>query len=165
LGRYRRRRRRSRLRLVNAYCVRRRGKSGPADRGSSRRRRQADRQRESGHPRRRPQWRGRQQRNRVPRPRRRQQSLGHRCSGACEVSGVRSAEGKWNVSCSLGAKERNMKKLVLTIAMTAALVGCSNWNRVTPAPLDNVATTAEVKKDLLSDSLTGIDVDSKDGVV
>jgi osmotically-inducible protein OsmY len=58
-----------------------------------------------------------------------------------------------------------MKKLILTIAMTAALSGCSNWNRVTPAPLDNVATTAEIKKNLLSDSLTGIDVDTTDGVV
>jgi osmotically-inducible protein OsmY len=58
-----------------------------------------------------------------------------------------------------------MKRLILTLAMTAALIGCSNWNRATPAPLDNVATTAEVKKNLLSDSLTGIDVDTKDGVV
>ncbi|MBV8544776.1 MAG: BON domain-containing protein [Acidobacteria bacterium] len=58
-----------------------------------------------------------------------------------------------------------MKNLILTLAMTAALVGCSNWNRATPAPLDNAATTAEVKKNLLSDSLTGIDVDTRDGVV
>lgn len=58
-----------------------------------------------------------------------------------------------------------MKKLILTLAMTAALVGCSNWNRATPAPLDNVATTAEVKKNMLSDGLTGIDVDTTDGVV
>jgi len=58
-----------------------------------------------------------------------------------------------------------MKKLMLTLAMTAALAGCSNWNRATPAPLDNAATTAEVKKNLLSDSLTGIDVDTSDGVV
>ena len=58
-----------------------------------------------------------------------------------------------------------MKKLILTLAMTAVLAGCSNWNRATPAPLDNVATTAEVKKNLLSDSLTGIDVDSSNGVV
>ena len=36
---------------------------------------------------------------------------------------------------------------------------------MTPAPLDNGAMTAEVKKNLLSDNLTGIDVDTTDGVV
>lgn len=58
-----------------------------------------------------------------------------------------------------------MKKLVLAIVATAALVGCSNWNRATPAPLDNAATVAEVKKNLVADGLTGIDVDSNGGVV
>jgi osmotically-inducible protein OsmY len=58
-----------------------------------------------------------------------------------------------------------MKKLLLAIVATACLAGCSNWNRVTPAGLDNGAMTAEVKKNLLSDKLTGIDVDTTDGVV
>jgi osmotically-inducible protein OsmY len=58
-----------------------------------------------------------------------------------------------------------MRQFILAIIVTAGLTGCSNWNRATPAPLDNMATTAEVKKNLLSDSLTGIDVDTSDGVV
>jgi osmotically-inducible protein OsmY len=58
-----------------------------------------------------------------------------------------------------------MKKLIMVIATSALLAACSNWNRVTPAPLDNVATTAEVKKNLLGDNVTGIDVDSNNGVV
>lgn len=58
-----------------------------------------------------------------------------------------------------------MKNVLLIIAMSVSLAACSNWNRVTPAPLDNAATTAEVKKNLLADKLTGIDVDTTDGVV
>jgi osmotically-inducible protein OsmY len=58
-----------------------------------------------------------------------------------------------------------MKKLLMAIVMTTSLAGCSHWNRMTPQPLDNAATTAEVKKNLLGDHLTGIDVDTADGVV
>lgn len=58
-----------------------------------------------------------------------------------------------------------MKKIILTLLACAALTACSGWNRVTPKPLDNVATTAEVKKNLLGDKLTGIDVDTNNGIV
>lgn len=58
-----------------------------------------------------------------------------------------------------------MKKLLFATFLTLSIVGCANWNRMTPAPLDNGAITAEVKKNLLSDTLTGIDVDTTDGVV
>jgi osmotically-inducible protein OsmY len=58
-----------------------------------------------------------------------------------------------------------MKKLVIATFLTLSMIGCTNWNRMTPAPLDNGAMTAEVKKNLLSDNLTGIDVDTTDGVV
>lgn len=61
-----------------------------------------------------------------------------------------------------------MKKLLVSIIMSATLVaalGCSNWNRMTPKSLDNSTTASEVKKNLLADHLTGIDVDVTDGVV
>ena len=61
-----------------------------------------------------------------------------------------------------------MKKLLVSIIMSAALVaslGCSNWNRMTPKSLDNTTTASEIKKNLLADHLTGVDVDFTDGVV
>jgi osmotically-inducible protein OsmY len=61
-----------------------------------------------------------------------------------------------------------MKKLLVSIIISAALVmalGCSNWNRMTPKSLDNSTTASEVKKNLLADHLTGVDVDVNEGVV
>lgn len=61
-----------------------------------------------------------------------------------------------------------MKKLLVSIIMPLALVtalGCSNWNRMTPKSLDNASTASEIKKNLLADRLTGIDVDVNEGVV
>jgi osmotically-inducible protein OsmY len=61
-----------------------------------------------------------------------------------------------------------MKKLLVPLIMSMALVaalGCSNWNRMTPKSLDNTATATEIKKNLLGDRLTGVDVDVTDGVV
>jgi osmotically-inducible protein OsmY len=54
-----------------------------------------------------------------------------------------------------------MRKLTLAllVLVLGLQVGCSNWNRMTPAGLDNTAIQAEVKKNLLGDGLTGIDVD------
>lgn len=51
-----------------------------------------------------------------------------------------------------------MTKLLVSIVMSVALVafGCSNWNRMTPAPLDNRAIQAEVEKNLAADGLAGI---------
>jgi len=60
-----------------------------------------------------------------------------------------------------------MKKLLVSVIMPAALVtalGCSNWNRMTPKSLDNTTTASEIKKNLLGDHLTGVDVDVTDGV-
>jgi len=61
-----------------------------------------------------------------------------------------------------------MKKLLVSTLMSAAMVtalGCSNWNRMTPKSLDNSTTASEVKKNLVADHLTGVDVDVTDGVV
>jgi osmotically-inducible protein OsmY len=61
-----------------------------------------------------------------------------------------------------------MKKLLGSIIMSVALItalGCSNWNRMTPKSLDNASTATEIKKNLLGDKLTGVDVDVTDGVV
>ena len=60
-----------------------------------------------------------------------------------------------------------MKKSVLALLMSAALVasmGCSNWNRITPAPLDNKAMEAEIVKNLTADHINGVDVSVHEGV-
>ncbi len=61
-----------------------------------------------------------------------------------------------------------MKKLLVSIITSAALVmvlGCSNWNRMTPKSIDNSTTASEIKKNFLEDHLTGVDVDVNEGVV
>ena len=61
-----------------------------------------------------------------------------------------------------------MKKSVLGLLMSAALVasmGCSNWNRMTPAPLDNKAMEAEVVKNLAADHINSVNVSVDNGVV
>ncbi len=61
-----------------------------------------------------------------------------------------------------------MKKVLVSTIMSVALItalGCSNWNRMTPKSLDNSTTATEIKKNLLADHLTGVDVDVTDGVV
>jgi len=61
-----------------------------------------------------------------------------------------------------------MKKSLFALLMAASLlapVGCSNWNRVTPAPLDNTTMEAEIRKNLTADSITGLGVEIHDGVV
>ena len=61
-----------------------------------------------------------------------------------------------------------MKKSLFALLMAASLlapVGCSNWNRITPAPLDNTTMEAEIRKNLTADSITGLGVEIHDGVV
>ena len=61
-----------------------------------------------------------------------------------------------------------MKKAVLALLMSASLVaamGCSNWNRMTPAPLDNKAMEAEVVKNLAADHINYFNVSVDNGVV
>lgn len=61
-----------------------------------------------------------------------------------------------------------MKKLLVSTIMSLALItalGCSNWNRMTPKSLDNSTTATEIKKNLVADHLTGVDVDVTEGVV
>lgn len=52
-----------------------------------------------------------------------------------------------------------MKKTALTLALALVLTvafGCSNWNKMTPGPLDNKSIQAEVEKNIAADGLTGI---------
>src|SRR5439155_25789683 len=61
-----------------------------------------------------------------------------------------------------------MKKSLFALLMAASLIapmGCSNWNRVTPAPMDNRAMQAEIAKNLKADGINGVDVDVHEGVV
>jgi hypothetical protein len=61
-----------------------------------------------------------------------------------------------------------MKKSLFALLMAASLiapVGCSNWNRVTPAPLDNTTMEAEIRKNLTADGITGLGVEIHDGAV
>lgn len=52
-----------------------------------------------------------------------------------------------------------MKKTALLLSLAFVFTvafGCSNWNKMTPGPLDNRAIQAEVEKNLAADGLTGI---------
>ncbi|MDP9362582.1 MAG: BON domain-containing protein [Acidobacteriota bacterium] len=63
---------------------------------------------------------------------------------------------------------KNMKKAFASLVLSAALVsaiGCSNWNRNTPASMDNKAIEEEIRKNMLGDHITGLTVDVHDGVV
>ncbi len=62
-----------------------------------------------------------------------------------------------------------MKKSLVCMLLSTALVlpACSNWNRATPKALDNKAIEEEIRKNMLTDGITGlsIDVDNSTGVV
>ncbi len=54
--------------------------------------------------------------------------------------------------------------VVMTVMLFGAL-GCSNWNRMTPKPMDNTAIETEVRKNLTADGITGLHIDVSNGVV
>ena len=61
-----------------------------------------------------------------------------------------------------------MKKAFASLVLSAALIsslGCSNWNRNTPASMDNKAVEEEIRKNMLGDKITGLTVDVHEGVV
>ncbi len=61
-----------------------------------------------------------------------------------------------------------MKKAFASLVLSAALVsavGCSNWNRATPGPLDNTAIESEIRKNLAGDHITGLQIEAHDGMV
>jgi osmotically-inducible protein OsmY len=60
-----------------------------------------------------------------------------------------------------------MKKPILVALMSTALLlpACSNWNRNTPANLDNKTIEEEVRKNMLADHITGLTVDVNGGTV
>jgi len=61
-----------------------------------------------------------------------------------------------------------MKKALASLVLSAALVsaiGCSNLNRMTPAPLDNTAIETEIRKNLAGDNITGLHIDVHEGMV
>lgn len=61
-----------------------------------------------------------------------------------------------------------MKKAFASLVLSAALVsaiGCSNWNRNTPGPLDNTTIEEEIRKNLLGDHITGLQIEVHDGMV
>jgi osmotically-inducible protein OsmY len=62
-----------------------------------------------------------------------------------------------------------MKKPLLSILAALSLVvslsACSNWNRMTPKPLDNTTIETEVRKNLTADNITGLHIDVSNGVV
>jgi len=58
-----------------------------------------------------------------------------------------------------------MKKVFASLLVVASLVGCSNWNKYTPAPMDNTAIEEEVRKNLAADKISGLQIDVANGVV
>jgi osmotically-inducible protein OsmY len=60
--------------------------------------------------------------------------------------------------------KKTLASLVVSVFLFGAL-GCSNWNRMTPKPLDNTAIEAEVRKNLAGDGITGLTINVDNGVV
>lgn len=61
-----------------------------------------------------------------------------------------------------------MRKTAVFIVISAFLLtalSCTNWNRMTPKPLDNTAIEEEIRKNMLRDGFTGMKIDVSDGVV
>lgn len=61
-----------------------------------------------------------------------------------------------------------MKKAFASLVLSTALVasiGCSNWSRNTPGPLDNTTMETEIRKNLLEDHITGLQIEIHDGMV
>lgn len=61
-----------------------------------------------------------------------------------------------------------MKKTALTLACALLMTvsfGCSNWNKMTPKPMDNTAIEEEIRKNMASDGITGMHIDVSNGVV
>lgn len=58
-----------------------------------------------------------------------------------------------------------MKKSLAAFVIALSLVACSNWNRMTPKPLDNTTIETEVRKNLTADGITGLHIDVSNGVV
>jgi osmotically-inducible protein OsmY len=59
---------------------------------------------------------------------------------------------------------KTLASLVVSVFLFGAL-GCSNWNRMTPKPLDNTAIESEVRKNLAGDGITGLSINVDNGVV
>lgn len=59
-----------------------------------------------------------------------------------------------------------MKKLLLAVVMLMAfLPAACSLNRQTPKALDNVATEAEIRKNLAEDGITGLEIKVDGGTV
>lgn len=52
--------------------------------------------------------------------------------------------------------KKTAASVIALVVALAFVVSCSNWNKVTPGPLDNKAIQAEVEKNLAADGLTGV---------
>ena len=60
--------------------------------------------------------------------------------------------------------KKTLASLVVSVFLFGAL-GCSNWNRMTPKPLDNTAIESEIRKNLTGDGITGLSINVNNGVV
>ena len=60
---------------------------------------------------------------------------------------------------------KSIAAMILSTVLLTSAVGCSNWNRATPASMDHTAIEAEVRKNLAADKITGLTVDVTGGTV
>jgi osmotically-inducible protein OsmY len=60
--------------------------------------------------------------------------------------------------------KKTLAPVVCGLLLFGAL-GCSNWNRMTPKPLDSTAIEAEIRKNLALDGITGLHIGVDNGVV
>jgi len=61
--------------------------------------------------------------------------------------------------------KKSLFSMIAALSLIVSLNACSNWNRMTPKPLDNTAIETEVRKNLTADGITGLHIDVSNGVV
>jgi osmotically-inducible protein OsmY len=61
--------------------------------------------------------------------------------------------------------KKSLLSMIAALSLIVSLNACSNWNRMTPKPLDNTAIETEVRKNLTADSISGLHIDVNNGVV
>lgn len=61
--------------------------------------------------------------------------------------------------------KKSLFSMIAALSLIVSLNACSNWNRMTPKPLDNTAIETEVRKNLTADSISGLHIDVSNGVV
>ena len=60
---------------------------------------------------------------------------------------------------------KNSLRFLLVAVVLVGSMACSNWNRYTPSGMDNQTMEAEIRKNLVDDGITGLEIKIDEGVV